>query len=182
VARVGEVQAYAGNTPTILEHLLYWISSSMHEPGTYHRPEVPETHIKQGLIPETLHRGFAVAYDSGHDQSDTESTWGGKDDDLQSGRSFSAQSDISHVDSARTVTYHPSRARQSFEPRDWLIACEEAWEGETPSERPSIDDATSEATSQWSSLSVSTVRAGHWINPAPVPLRQTPTSSLRRAL
>ncbi len=40
VARVGEVQAYAGNTPTILEHLLYWISSSMHEPGTYHRPEV----------------------------------------------------------------------------------------------------------------------------------------------
>ena len=40
VARVGEVQAYAGSTPTILEHLLYWISSSMHEPGTYHRPEV----------------------------------------------------------------------------------------------------------------------------------------------
>jgi len=40
VARVGEVQAYAGSAPTILEHLLYWISSSMHEPGTYHRPEV----------------------------------------------------------------------------------------------------------------------------------------------
>ena len=40
VARVGEVQAYAGSAPTILEHLLYWISSSMHKPGTYHRPEV----------------------------------------------------------------------------------------------------------------------------------------------
>jgi hypothetical protein len=40
VALVGEVQAYAGCTPTILEHLLYWISSSMNEPGTYRRPEV----------------------------------------------------------------------------------------------------------------------------------------------
>jgi hypothetical protein len=37
---VGEVQAYAGHAPTILEHLLYWLSSSMNEPGTYHRPEV----------------------------------------------------------------------------------------------------------------------------------------------
>ena len=40
MAFVGEVQAYAGCTPTILEHLLYWISSSMNEPGTYRRPEV----------------------------------------------------------------------------------------------------------------------------------------------
>jgi hypothetical protein len=37
---VGEVQTYAGHTPTILEHLLYWLSSSMNESGTYHRPEV----------------------------------------------------------------------------------------------------------------------------------------------
>jgi hypothetical protein len=40
VAFVGEVQAYSGCTPTILEHLLYWLSSSMNEPGTYRRPEV----------------------------------------------------------------------------------------------------------------------------------------------
>lgn len=36
--------------------------------------------IKRGLIPETVGRGFAVAYDTGRDQSDTESTWAGKDD------------------------------------------------------------------------------------------------------
>jgi len=45
MALVGEVQAYAGSTPTILEHLLYWISSSMDEPGTYRRPEVGSERI-----------------------------------------------------------------------------------------------------------------------------------------
>jgi hypothetical protein len=40
VARVGEVQEYGGSAPTILEQLLYWVSSSMNEPGTYPRPEV----------------------------------------------------------------------------------------------------------------------------------------------
>ncbi|KAN0123878.1 hypothetical protein V8E52_002368 [Russula decolorans] len=40
VAAIGEVQTYAGNSPTILEHLFYWLSSSMNEPGTYDRPEV----------------------------------------------------------------------------------------------------------------------------------------------
>jgi len=34
----------------------------------------------RSLIPETLCRGSAVTYDTGRDQSDTESTWGGKDD------------------------------------------------------------------------------------------------------
>ena len=40
MAVVGEVQAYADCTPTILEHLFYWLSSSINEPGTYRRPEV----------------------------------------------------------------------------------------------------------------------------------------------
>ena len=40
MAVVGEVQTYASNAPTILEHLFYWLSSSMNEPGTYRRPEV----------------------------------------------------------------------------------------------------------------------------------------------
>ena len=42
---MGEVQKYANNTPTILEHLVYWLSSSMNEPGTYRRPEVGSEHI-----------------------------------------------------------------------------------------------------------------------------------------
>ncbi|KAI0006010.1 hypothetical protein BJV74DRAFT_13858 [Russula compacta] len=169
VARVGEVRAHADCTPTILEHLLYWLSSSMKELGTYHRPEVPETHIKRGLIPGTLDRGLAAACDTGCDRSATESTWDGKDDDLPSGFSFAAQTDISHADSDRTPTYRPSKARQSFEPRDWLIACEQAWEGVAPSERTLTvnEDAASEVTTHWSSFSVSTVRAGNWINPAP---------------
>jgi hypothetical protein len=152
----------------------------------------------RGLIPETLGRGSAVTYDTGHDQSETESTWDGKDDgtthpsvtacmiislirfsDIQSGFSFAALSDISHADSNRTPTFRPSKARQTYEPRDWLIACQEASEGETSSERTLNDDATSEAPSQWSSLSVSTVRAGNWINPAPIVLRQAPKSPLR---
>jgi hypothetical protein len=99
--------------------------------------------------------------------------------DLQSGYSFAAQSDISHADSDRTPTYRRSRARRSYEPRDWLIACEEAWEGETPRESTFIDDAATETTSHWSSFSVSTVRAGNWVNPAPAPLRLAPTSTLR---
>ena len=94
--------------------------------------------------------------------------------DLLSGYSFAAQSDISHADSDRTRTYRPTKARRSNEPRDWLIACEEAWEGETLDERTFIDDAATEATSHWSSFSVATVRAGNWINPAPAPLRQAP--------
>lgn len=146
------------------------------------------------------------AHDTSYNQSETESTWDGKDDgkihlsdvracttrsptrfpDLRSGHSFAAQSDISHADSDRTVTYRPKKARRNYEPRDWLIACQYAWEEETPSERPFIDDAASEATTHWSSFSVSTVRAGNWINPAPVPapLRKAPkapTSSLREA-
>ena len=40
MADIGDVQTYAGNSPTILEHLFYWLSSSMNEPGTYDRPEV----------------------------------------------------------------------------------------------------------------------------------------------
>jgi hypothetical protein len=96
--------------------------------------------------------------------------------DLQSGYSFAAQSDISHADSDRTPTYRPTKARRNYEPRDWLIACEEAWEGETPRES-FIDDAATEATTHWSSFSVSTVRAGNWINPAP--LRLAPTSALK---
>lgn len=125
----------------------------------------------------------APVHDTGYNQSETESTWDGKDDDLRSGHSFAAQSDISHADSDRTVTYRPKKARRNYEPRDWLIACQEAWEEETPSERPFIDDAASEATTHWSSFSVSTIRAGNWINPAPTPtpLRKTPTSSLREA-
>jgi hypothetical protein len=101
--------------------------------------------------------------------------------DLRSGYSFAAQSDISHADSDRTVTYRPKKARRNYEPRDWLIACQDAWEGETPGGKPFIDDAASEATSHWSSFSVSTVRAGNWINPAPAPAppRKAPTSSLR---
>jgi hypothetical protein len=99
--------------------------------------------------------------------------------DLQSGLSYSAQSDISHADSARTPTYHPTKARQNYEPRDWLIACDRAWEGAPLSERMLNEGATgSETTGHWSSLSVSTVRAGNWINPAPAPLPQTP--SLRK--
>jgi hypothetical protein len=100
--------------------------------------------------------------------------------DLQSGFSFAALSDISHADSNRTPTYRLSKARQNYEPRDWLIACQNAWEAEAPSER-TLNDAASEAASQWSSLSVSTVRAGNWINPAPVLFRQAPTSPLRPA-
>ncbi|KAI0302006.1 hypothetical protein BC826DRAFT_492862 [Russula brevipes] len=42
VARVGEVQEYGGSTPTILEQLLYWVSSSMNEPGTYPVPRSPK--------------------------------------------------------------------------------------------------------------------------------------------
>jgi hypothetical protein len=96
--------------------------------------------------------------------------------DLQSGYSFAAHSDISHADSDRTPTYRPTKARRSYEPRDWLVACEEAWEGEAPRDSTFIDDAATEATSHWSSLTVSTVRAGNWINPAPAPLRLAPTS------
>ncbi|KAH9001294.1 hypothetical protein EDB92DRAFT_1939050 [Lactarius akahatsu] len=44
-AFVGKVQKYVDVTPTILEHLLYWLSSSMDEPGTYRRPEVGNEHI-----------------------------------------------------------------------------------------------------------------------------------------
>ena len=98
--------------------------------------------------------------------------------DLLSGYSFEAQSDISHADSDRTVTYRPTKARRSYEPRDWLIACEEAWEEEIPNERAFIDDAATEATSHWSSFSVATVRAGNWINPAPAPLRKALPSAL----
>ena len=101
--------------------------------------------------------------------------------DLTSGFSFSAQSDISHADSNRTTTYRPSKARQSYEPRNWLIACEKAREEDEPSERTLNDDTASEAATQWSSLSVSTVRAGNWINPAPRPVRQAPASLLRTA-
>ena len=141
------------------------------------------------------------AHHTGYNQSETESTWDGKDDgkihlsyvrtytttspirfaDLRSGYSFAAQSDISHADSDRTVTYRPKKARRNYEPRDWLSACQEAWEGETPGEKHFIDDAASEATSHWSSFSVSTIRAGNWVNPAPAPLRKAPTSSLREA-
>jgi hypothetical protein len=42
---VGKVQTYADRTPTVLEHLLYWLSSSMNEPGTYRRPEVGNERI-----------------------------------------------------------------------------------------------------------------------------------------
>jgi len=126
-----------------------------------------------------LNIGSAPAHKASYNQSETESTWDGKDDDLRSGYSFAAQSDISHADSDRTVTYRPKKTRRNYEPRDWLIACQEAWEGETPREWPFIDDAASEATSHWSSFSVSTVRAGTWVNPAPAPLRKAPTSSLR---
>lgn len=42
---MGKVQKYADRTPTILEHLLYWLSSSMNEPGTYRRPEVGNERI-----------------------------------------------------------------------------------------------------------------------------------------
>ncbi|KAI9466186.1 hypothetical protein BJY52DRAFT_1183059 [Lactarius psammicola] len=177
-AFVGKVQKYADVTPTILEHLLYWLSSSMDEPGTYRRPEVPETHIKRGLIPFALDRGPVTVYDTGYCHSDSESTWEGKDDDLESGFSFAAETEISHADSDRTVTYRPSKARRSYDPRDWLSACEEAWEGDAVSENTLNEEATSVATSQWSSLSVSTIRAGNWINPAPLPLRQAPTSPL----
>ncbi|KAF8275041.1 hypothetical protein EI94DRAFT_22219 [Lactarius quietus] len=38
-AFVGKVQKYDDREPTVLEHLLYWLSSSMNEPGTYRRPE-----------------------------------------------------------------------------------------------------------------------------------------------
>ncbi len=98
--------------------------------------------------------------------------------DLESGFSFAAETEISHADSERTVTYRPSKARRSYDPRDWLSACEEAWEGDADSETTPNEDAASVATSQWSSLSVSTVRAGNWINPAPLPLRQAPPSPL----
>ncbi|KAI9509358.1 hypothetical protein F5148DRAFT_1012380 [Russula earlei] len=40
VAVVGEVQAYGSQTPTVIEHLLFWLSSSMNKLGTYRRPEV----------------------------------------------------------------------------------------------------------------------------------------------
>jgi len=151
----------------------------------------------RGLIPKTIDRGLAIAYDTSCDQSDTESTWYGKDDgksylecdgphrhitncicflDLQSGFSFAALSDISHADSDRTPTYRPTKARQTYEPRDWLVACEKAREGDRSAETL-YEDATSEApSSHWSSFSASTVRAGNWINPAPAPLRQAPTS------
>jgi len=125
-----------------------------------------------------LNRGLATAYDTGCDQSDTESAWYGKDDDLQSGFSYAALSDISHADSDRTPTYRPTTARRTYEPQDWLIACERAQE-EDPSAETLYEDTTSEATNHWSSFSVSTVRAGNWINPAPAPLRKLPTSPLR---
>ena len=44
-AYVGKVQKYADRTPTILEHLLYWIASSMGEEGTHPRPEVGSERI-----------------------------------------------------------------------------------------------------------------------------------------
>ncbi|KAI0306599.1 hypothetical protein B0F90DRAFT_1691319 [Multifurca ochricompacta] len=173
-AFVGKVQTYADLKPTILQYLLYWLSSSMNEPGTYSRPEVPETHIKRGLIPQTLDRGLVTVYDTRCDQSDSESFWERKNDDLQSGFSFAAESDISHADSDRTITYRPSKARRSYDPRDWLSACEEAREGDITSECTLNEDAASDATSQWSSFSASTIRAGNWINPVPLPLRQAP--------
>ena len=40
MAVIGEVQTYKDDKPTILQHLVYWVSSSMNEPGTYRRPEV----------------------------------------------------------------------------------------------------------------------------------------------
>jgi len=123
-----------------------------------------------------LNRRLAIAYDASCDQSEVESTWYGKDDDLQSGFSFAALSDISHADSDRTPTYRPTKARQTYEPRDWLVACEKAQE-EDPGAVTLYEDTVSEApSSHWSSLSVSTLRAGNWINPAP--LRQGPTSPL----
>ncbi|KAN0133751.1 hypothetical protein V8E53_008475 [Lactarius tabidus] len=79
-AFVGKVQKYTDHTPTILEHLLYWLSSSMNEPGTYRRPEVPETHIKRGLMPFPLDSGLVTTCDAGYCHSDSESTWEGKDD------------------------------------------------------------------------------------------------------
>jgi len=169
-AFVGKVQKYDDREPTVLEHLLYWLSSSMNEPGTYRRPEVPETHIKRGLIPFAIDSGSVTACDASYCQSDSESTWEGKNDDLESGFSFAAETDISHADSYRTVTYRPSKARRSYDPRDWLSACEEAWEGEADSKNTLSRDVASAGTSQqWSSFSASTVRAGNWINPAPLP-------------
>ncbi|KAI0256673.1 hypothetical protein BJV78DRAFT_298922 [Lactifluus subvellereus] len=170
IAAVGNIQTFAGHAPTILEHLLYWLSSSMNKPGTYCRPEVPETHVKRGLIPQPPDSSLGTACDADDGQSVTESTWVGKDDDLQSGCSFAAESDISHADSARTPTYRPSKASQRYGPRDWLRGCEEARERGTSIGLTLNGNAASEATSHWSSFSVSTIRAGDWINPAPLPL------------
>ncbi len=44
-AFVGNVQKYADHTPTILEQLVYWLSSSMDEAGAYRRPEVGQERI-----------------------------------------------------------------------------------------------------------------------------------------
>ncbi|KAI9446481.1 hypothetical protein H4582DRAFT_1906054 [Lactarius indigo] len=145
-AFVGKVQKYADVTPTILEHLLYWLSSSMDEPGTYRRPEVPETHIRRGLIPFALDRGPVTTCNTGYCQSDAESTWDGKDDDLESGFSFSAETELSHADSERTVTYRPSKARRNYDPRDWLSSCQDAWEGDADNENTLNEDAASAAT------------------------------------
>jgi hypothetical protein len=92
--------------------------------------------------------------------------------ELQSGWSFAAESDISHADSDRTVTFRPSKTRQINAQREWLRACEEAWDGGAPHDSTLNEDVVSEATSHWSTFSASTIRAGgEWINPAPRPLR-----------
>ncbi|KAI0273605.1 hypothetical protein BC834DRAFT_217492 [Gloeopeniophorella convolvens] len=169
----GEILKHGNNEPTVLEHLLYWVASSMSHPGTYQRPEVPETHVNRGLMQPTSSGRLPTIHDIVSDDFDNESTWGGNDDDLQSGYSFSGASNASYADSGRVTTYRPAKDRQERDARNWLRACQEAGAGEPSVQVNLNDDSLTSVGSKWSSFSAATVRAGNWINPSPTIFRQS---------